>query len=194
MPDDLENHELTEDQREGLSALRDSPLPPQALEARVVSALRNERLLVSPARWVKPLKLATAGILLFALGWMSARWRSAAPRELGQPRFVLFLEKGEEAPIMGSEQENIRASEYARWARQLSASGHPASGERLAHAGAELQTISGAETSWTDRVNSVQGYFIVSAKDLPEAIELARTCPHLKYGGTIEVRPIDTPR
>jgi hypothetical protein len=35
------------------------------------------------------------------------------------------------------------------------------------------------------------GYFIVTARDAGEAIEIARSCPHLKHGGAIAVRPID---
>ena len=36
----------------------------------------------------------------------------------------------------------------------------------------------------------VGGYLIVSAKDINEAVELARGCPILENNGTVEVRPI----
>ncbi len=37
------------------------------------------------------------------------------------------------------------------------------------------------------------GYFVVSARDYDAAlaIAIARSCPHLKHGGTIEVRAIE---
>lgn len=35
------------------------------------------------------------------------------------------------------------------------------------------------------------GYFIIVASDYDGAIELAGSCPHLKYGGRIELREID---
>lgn len=189
MDDNFENQELSADERERLAALRKSPLPPPALEARVVAALRNERLLVTPNRWLKPLALAAAGILLFVLGWTSARWHFAPPREIAQQRFAFFLEKGNEIPAINSDQEKSLASEYARWGRQFNSAG-----ERLANSGADLQTVAGPEIPWTSQPSSLRGFFIVSAKDLPDAIQIARTCPHLKYGGRIEVRPIDTPR
>lgn len=37
----------------------------------------------------------------------------------------------------------------------------------------------------------IGGYFAVRAKDYDEAVELAQGCPHLEYGGTIEIREID---
>jgi hypothetical protein len=37
----------------------------------------------------------------------------------------------------------------------------------------------------------VAGLFIVRASDLERAAAIARTCPHMRYGGQIEVRPIE---
>jgi hypothetical protein len=34
------------------------------------------------------------------------------------------------------------------------------------------------------------GYFVLSASSLAEAIELAKGCPVLQNGGTVEVRPV----
>ncbi len=34
------------------------------------------------------------------------------------------------------------------------------------------------------------GFYIVEAKDLDEALELGKACPAVKYGGTVEVRPV----
>jgi hypothetical protein len=34
------------------------------------------------------------------------------------------------------------------------------------------------------------GFYIVEARDLDEALELARACPGVKYGASIEVRPV----
>jgi hypothetical protein len=35
------------------------------------------------------------------------------------------------------------------------------------------------------------GYFIVKAKNYDAAAECALDCPHLEYGGTIEIRQVD---
>jgi hypothetical protein len=39
----------------------------------------------------------------------------------------------------------------------------------------------------------VSGYYLVAAADLSSARELARTSPHLRYGGSIELRPVSVP-
>jgi hypothetical protein len=35
------------------------------------------------------------------------------------------------------------------------------------------------------------GYYAIRAASYEDAVEIARGCPHLDYGGTIEVRAID---
>ena len=35
------------------------------------------------------------------------------------------------------------------------------------------------------------GYYIIEAATYEQAIERSRDCPHLEYGGTIEVRQVD---
>ena len=37
----------------------------------------------------------------------------------------------------------------------------------------------------------VGGYFLIRASSYDVAVEIARTCPHLRYGGRIEVRQVD---
>ncbi len=34
------------------------------------------------------------------------------------------------------------------------------------------------------------GFYLVEAKDLDEALEYGKACPAVKYGGTVEVRPV----
>jgi hypothetical protein len=96
------------------------------------------------------------------------------------PRFVLLLYGGSSAPNPGA------VREYSLWAKDLRAHGHAISGGKLKDSGT---TLSPGRDS--DEASALGGYFIVSAHDLGEALSLARTCPHLKHGGRIEVRPID---
>ena len=37
---------------------------------------------------------------------------------------------------------------------------------------------------------AIAGYFLLRVKDRHEAIEIAQQCPTLKYGVTVEVRPV----
>lgn len=39
---------------------------------------------------------------------------------------------------------------------------------------------------------SVTGYLILDAKDIDDAVSLTKGCPIFEFGGSIEVRPLDT--
>jgi hypothetical protein len=47
-----------------------------------------------------------------------------------------------------------------------------------------------ADGPFAESKEAIGGYFLVQASDLNEALEIARACPGLAYGITVEVRPI----
>ena len=61
-------------------------------------------------------------------------------------------------------------------------------GRSMVKTGGTVQVMDGpfAETK-----ELIGGLVIVEAPDYDDAVELARACPQLKYGGRIEVRQID---
>jgi hypothetical protein len=44
---------------------------------------------------------------------------------------------------------------------------------------------------FTEAKEVLGGYFAVTASSYDEAEAIARTCPHLEYGGSIEIRVVD---
>jgi hypothetical protein len=57
------------------------------------------------------------------------------------------------------------------------------------------RTIAGAKASVTDgpyaeAKDLIGGYTVISARDLDEATEIARGCPFLAVGGTVEIRSV----
>ena len=46
----------------------------------------------------------------------------------------------------------------------------------------------------TPRAERLSGYFVVRAADIEQAIAIARASPHLRHGGTIELREIEETR
>jgi hypothetical protein len=48
-----------------------------------------------------------------------------------------------------------------------------------------------AETRSKPSEGAIAGYFLLPASDYDHAITIAKTCPHLKHGGTIEIRQIE---
>ena len=108
---------------------------------------------------------AAAAILLFAAGFAFHAWRVRTP----EFTHVLFLSSGPAyRPGPG------RVDEYRTWARGLRAQDVIIDGVKLKSAPSPLS-----------------GYFMIRARDLEEAKRIAASCPHVRHGGTIEVREID---
>ena len=182
------DEELSSAERSALRELRRDVAPPEALERRVLEALKSGagpgR---SPAifRRMRLVSFAAAAVALFGLGlWVGSRIAArAAPAPKAQNRYLLLLEGPGDPP---PEEEAQRVEEYKRWARSVAESGHAITGEKLRPEVFRL----GAETS-PGGDESVRGFFIVAAGSDREALEIARGCPHLLHGGRIVVRPID---
>jgi hypothetical protein len=84
--------------------------------------------------------------------------------------------------------------EYRQWALDREKEGRLVSAEKLAD---DTRVMAGrgdqmtvATTANSDR--ALGGYFLITAPSLDDAIALAKTHPHLKYGGEVEVRPIES--
>jgi hypothetical protein len=43
---------------------------------------------------------------------------------------------------------------------------------------------------YADTKDMVLGFIVVEARDLDEAVELAKSCPIVRGGGAIEIRPV----
>jgi hypothetical protein len=56
--------------------------------------------------------------------------------------------------------------------------------------GSESGDVTATDGPFAETKEALGGFYIVDAKDLDEALELAKPCPGLKYGASIEVRPV----
>lgn len=85
--------------------------------------------------------------------------------------------------------------EYRDWARELETRGRLAAAEKLEDEARWVVPAGGGIRVERRRPDAsgdaVSGYFVIRASDYEEALQLAEGAPHLKYGGTIEVRGID---
>lgn len=196
------DHPHGEPRPAGLDTLNPEIAPPDGLEERVVRALREEGL-VRPAGaagsrglFLRAAAMA-AGLLLaaglgFGGGRMSAGPAGPVP---GTADYILLVRPGpaETAPLRGDE-ERRRIREYSRWVLDLAARGQVVGGEKLAVEGGFVLaggTRGGSPARENLRSAAVQGYFLIRASNDAEAERIASTCPHLDYGGVLEVRRID---
>lgn len=175
-----------------------APAPDAAARfARRLALAPAERRTASP-RLGKYVGAIAAALVLAALSggyWAGVRHSNAqAGSEVAagvgtEPTFLLLLHvdstfRGGTTPA----QRSSMAHEYARWADAL-APGTVLDGEKLSRDPARWLGFSHvAAAAGSDQVD---GFFLIHAKDLTAAQQVAATCPHLKYGGRIELREID---
>jgi hypothetical protein len=144
--------------------------------------------------WSRYAMAAASLIIAALLGYGAASFReSAAPSTTtpivadSTPQFLLLLyDAGASGPQASPQQIAKTIAEYSAWARGLGAAGQLVSAEKLSDAPATW--FGGAVT--TSAGERVGGFFLIRARNLGEARRIAETCPHLKHGGRIELRPI----
>ena len=190
--------ELSDGERERMAALPRQASPPVALEEATVDALVARGLIrrARPVRGPRPwhVVLATAaGILLFVGGLTMGRRSSPSAGADQRSEFMLLLYEGPEYrhPAAGQEQERVQ--EYSAWARHQVGKGDLVAAEKLKNDWDMM--IRGDGTVATpppaNEAERLAGFFIIRANDRGAALEVARGCPHLRYGGSILIREIE---
>ncbi len=171
---------------QGLAELRAPQAAPHA-------AFEEGRRLASARRYHRfaPLLRAAAGIALLLLGgWAGYMLRDTGPSPSVPPTAastLLFLVRGEEQQALVTEDSLVR--EYQAWAASLANEGRLVGANKLMD---EPGRWISASTAGESRTRSdVSGYFLVNASGYEEALEIAVSSPHIKYGGTIEIRQVD---
>jgi len=176
----------TEDDPEldrALGGLARQQAPPSGLEGRVVAALRTRGLLAGGARRPWAAAALAAGLAAaFAAGWL-VRPLATAPRD--EPAFLLLLEGG---AVGAGESARESVEAHLEWARQLVAEGRLIRAEKLSGDAVRLEGPAGRRAP---AAAGPDGFFLLRARDLDEAVALARGCPTLREGGRVTVRPVD---
>ncbi len=80
-------------------------------------------------------------------------------------------------------------AEYRGWAEDRRAEGRLVSAEKLENTVRILTSESTSSELPEGRV--LGGYFLIRADNMEEAEKIAITHPHIRYGGQVEIRPID---
>jgi hypothetical protein len=179
-------------ERKAIDALSREENPPREVEDHVVRALRRRVLLRrSGARrgWLA-LGAVAAGLLLVLAGYAAGRSSNRHAPAPSSPRFALLLLRGSEPIAARRADEAGRVAEYREWARGLARGGRFVEGEKLEDRGARLRSPSEAGDATSPSPDEIRGFFVISARSFEDALTVARGCPHLRYGGTILVRPI----
>src|SRR5262245_22565229 len=110
---------------------------------------------------------------------------------------LLLYEKPIDYSQFSPEQIEAVIGEYVAWRKKIEAEGRFVGGEKLKDEG--CRHISGTDRDmrvtdgpYTEAKEVLGGYFIIFAKDYDDAVEISKSCPHLKYGGRIELREVQS--
>jgi hypothetical protein len=144
-----------------LNGLPREEAPPPHVEARIIDELVR-RGIIHPRRRSRFAWLAyAAAAVALFFAGYAVHALQAKPPEFTH---VLLLEGGDGVD---------RVDEYRQWARDLRAQGVHIDGTKLKEGG------------------TVRGFFTIAAANRAEAERIAKTCPHARYGGRIEIREIE---
>jgi len=111
---------------------------------------------------------------------------------------ILYTRPDRWAPVSREEMTRIMM-EYRAWREGLTARGHFLDGHKLTDdTGRVMRQEDGAlrvlDGPFSESKEVVGGYFAIQADGYDHAVRLFSDCPHLGYGGTIEIRELDEPR
>jgi hypothetical protein len=118
-------------------------------------------------------------------------------RRRGMPDFILLLRRpAGPLPAFTAQQLAALTSDYRGWGVRMRAEGRLKAGEKLTGDAGRVLTAEAGRVMVTDGPYAeskelLAGFYIIAAKDYGEASRIAEGCPHLKYGGYIELRQID---
>jgi hypothetical protein len=79
------------------------------------------------------------------------------------------------------------------WFDRLTAEGKAKAGKPLFHEGkivSRKRGLSVADGPFAESKEAIGGFFLLEVESLDEATEIAKACPVLAYGATVEVRPV----
>jgi hypothetical protein len=107
-------------------------------------------------------------------------------------KFMLIFQGGVEAKLSPEEMQ-VNMGKWFAWIERLNKDGKYVSGEPLLPGG-KLVSGKGGKTvidgPYTEGKEVVGGFFIINAKDMNEAVEIAKDSPGFEYEGAVQVRQV----
>jgi hypothetical protein len=111
------------------------------------------------------------------------------------PKYLLLLheEPNSNEGLSADEIQGVIA-EYVAWRRGIAH--QVVGGEKLTDEGGRILSGQGAalrvvDGPYSEAKEVLGGFFLITARDYDQAVQIASSCPHLKYGRRIEVRQVE---
>ncbi len=109
------------------------------------------------------------------------------------PKYAILMRENDDAwARMPREEQERLLKHYLAWVAELRGKGIFHDGEPLDRGGRLLRMVGGeiVDGPFTETKEVLTGFFIIEAPDLDAAARIARGCPALGHGETVELRPI----
>ena len=110
-----------------------------------------------------------------------------------QREYLLLFRGSQWDKGMSPEQIQKTMDQFMGWFERLKEQGKVKGGQPLEREGRVVSGKGGrtvADGPFAESKEAIGGYFLVTADSLDEAVAIAKQCPILEYGSTVEVRPI----
>lgn len=105
--------------------------------------------------------------------------------------FMLIFRSGSETMKMSPEESQQNMQKWFSWIGELQAKGIYTAGEALLPTGKTVKKGNlVTDGPYAESKEMVGGFFIIKAASIEEAAEIAKSCPDLPQGGTVEVRDV----
>lgn len=181
-----EQDALTPEEKSAFEALPNIMEPPLHLEDTVVTALKEEGLIKKQRTMHTYFKYAAglaASVLIFFAGNFLGKQNNLV--EIDPLQGYMMILKEDAAFQPGDPMAMFE--EYAAWMNNLYDKGIKITGQELKNEAWSV-TKAGSRALGQEADTKVTGYFLIEAKSEEEALAVVRDNPHLKYGGTIELK------
>lgn len=185
----MSREELSEAEKKLFQELERRKTPSVSLEKKIINELINQGEIKKMNVMNNYVKLAAsiAALILFFYGGMYF--------ERTQPGEVVEVEPSKGYILLLHEDNSFSPGdpmamfeEYSAWMENTMEKGVRITGQEL-KPGATFVSNQGRETSAEDALKRTTGYFILEAASYEEAVQVAVANPHVKYGGSVEVKP-----
>lgn len=114
--------------------------------------------------------------------------------ETKSPFLLIFRDGSPQAyRLMSAERRQLLMQRWNAWYDGLARAGKVEHGHPLEPQGRVVSGPHGervADGPFAESTEGIGGYFLLTVRDLDEATDIARRCPSLAHGMTVEIRPV----
>lgn len=114
------------------------------------------------------------------------------------PQYMLLLnDTPQDYTGMSPDELQAIVAKYFAWRERMAEEGRLVDGVKLTDEGgrwiarADDGGVRVTDGPYSETKEVIGGYFTIEATDYDEAVEVAKTCPHVEYGSSISVRQVD---